>query len=188
MEKRKLKDLSRYEMSIIAKEYATSSMLYSGEYFMRTYRISSTTFYNVLHKVIVESIVPENIARLIANKAANNNERHGGDSAKRRTLDMYEELIKARKSYRLQRAEAKKWVLKYLESEFDIETFSKRNYLEVSLFKRALHDAVVNSWIDDIKVKQLREKTKNQKNAEIDSSFEKLIEKRNKNKEEKKNN
>lgn len=186
MEKRKLKDLSRYEMSIIAKEYATSSMLYSGEYFMRKYRISSSTFYNVLHKAILESIVSESVARMIANKAATNNERHGGDGAKGRTLDMYEELIKSRKSYRLQRAEAKKWVLKYLESEFDIETFANRNYLEVSLFKRALHDAVVNSWIDDIKVKQLQEKTKNQKNADIDNAFEKLIEKRNENKAEKK--
>lgn len=188
MEKRKLKDLSRREMSIIAEEYASSSCFYSGEYFTKKYRISSSTFYNILHKVILESIVRESIAQRIAAKAASNNERHGGEAAKQRTIDMYRELIEKSKTYRLGREDAKKWALNYLESPHDIDYFAQMNYLKPILLKRALYDVIVNSWLNDELVSRLYEKTKNQKNADIDNAFEKLFEKRNQNKAEKRKN
>lgn len=176
--KRKLKELSRREICVIAMEYSSTSNEKSGDYFSKRYNISTATFYNVLHKAILESIVNEKIARIIAKKAAYNNQIHGGEAAKRRTLSMYEELIKESKYHRLGRDEAKKWVTLYIESDLNIDDFSKENCIEVILLKRALYDAIIYSWIDDEKVNMLKEKTKKYKAEGVEISFEKILEKR----------
>ena len=175
---RKLQDLSRREMYIIAKDYAMTSQANSGGVLNEKYQISSSTFYNVLHKAILERIVTENVARIIADKAANNNYNHGGEGAKIRTLEMYEDLIKKSKTHRLGRADAKYWTLNYIESELDLKTFAFANHLNEVLLKRALYDTVVNCWIDNKAVEQLKEKTKKHKEEDIEEAFGKMIEKR----------
>ena len=175
---RKLQDLSRREMYIIAKDYAMTSQANSGGFLTEKYQISSATFYNILHKVVLERIVPENVAKMIATKAANNNYNHGGEGAKIRTLEMYEDLITKSKSHRLRRADAKYWTIKYIESEYDLNNFAKAYYLDVVLLKRALYDTVVNCWIDTNKVEQLKEKTKRHKEEDVEEAFEKMLEKR----------
>ena len=47
---RKLQDLSRREMYIIAKDYAMTSQANSGGFLTEKYQISSATFYNILQK------------------------------------------------------------------------------------------------------------------------------------------
>lgn len=179
MKPRNLKALSRHEIKVIAEDYANSSVTKTGEFFAERYDITVSTFYNVLKKAITESIVSERTARLIANKAAENTERHGGSGARRRTLDMYDVLIASRKNYRLNRDEAKKWTKKYINSNLFIEAFSREYYIDVYLLKRALKDAVINGWINDEEVNLLKEKTKLQKEENVEEAFAKMLEKRN---------
>ena len=67
--KRTIKQLSRYEMLVIATEYANTPYSVSGDFFSERYEVSKNTFYNILHKVIIESIVTLDIAKQIAKKA-----------------------------------------------------------------------------------------------------------------------
>ena len=175
---RKLHELSRYEVYIIAKDYATTSQAVSGGYLSQKYQITSATFYNVLHKAILERIVSETVAKMIAAKAATNNYNHGGEGARIRTLEMYEDLIRNSKKHRLGRSDAKYWTIKYIESELELENFAKANYIDEILLKRAFYDTVVNCWIDDKEVELLKVKTKNHKEKDIEEAFEKMLEKR----------
>ena len=179
MKPRTLKDLSRHEIKVIAEDYAYSSVTKTGEFFAERYDITLSTFYNLLKKAITESIVSETTAKAIANKAAENTERHGGSGARRRTLDMYASLIASRKTYRLNRDEAKKWVRKYINSTLFIETFARENYIDVYLLKRALRDAVINGWITDEEINLLKEKTKLQQKENVEEAFAKMLEMRN---------
>ena len=180
--KRKIKDLTRQEMYMIAKNYAYTSDSKSGEYFSEKYNISQSTFYNILHKVVAESIVSVEIARCIKEKAASNAERHAGVHARERINGVYNALIRSRDDYHLTKEEAKKWVRKYIESELDIDSFAIQNYLKAFLLKRALNDAIVYLWIKDEEIEKLKEKIKKQKSKDIDEAFEKLFEKRKENK------
>lgn len=179
MKPRTLKDLSRHEIKVIAEDYAYSSVTKTGEFFAERYDITLSTFYNLLKKAITESIVSETTAKAIANKAAENTERHGGSGARRRTLDMYNSLIASRKSFRLNRSEAKKWTKIYIESELFIEAFSRHYYIDSVLLKRALKDSVINGWITDEEVNLLKEKTKLSKDDNVEEAFAKMLEMRN---------
>ena len=175
---RELKDFSRREIKEIAEEYANTPYKKSCEHFMEEYNISESTFYNVLHKAVVESIVSTTFARMIQNKAAANSERHGGINAKKRTFNAYEHLINKRTGFRFKVAEGKKLVLKYIYSEATIEVFACDNCVNLLLLKRALRDAVVFSWITNNQVKLLEEKTRKQKGEAMEEGFKKLLEKR----------
>lgn len=181
-----LKDLSRREIKEIAEEYANTPFCKSCEYFMDEYNISESTFYNVLHKAVLESIVSESTAKMIQNKAAGNSERHGGVNAKKRTLNTYEHLLNQRTGFRFKVSEGKKIVLKYISSEKPIEIFAYDNCVNLRLLKLALRDAVVFAWITNKQVKLLEEKTRKQKGEAMEEGFKKLLEKRKRYKEWKK--
>ena len=156
--KRKIKDIPRRELSIIAKEYAMTPNSKSGEHFSEKYRISVSTFYKILHKAVLESMVTEDEAKLISKKAASNAERHGGEGAKIQTLETYNKLIKARKDYRFEKEEAKKWCKRFIISEYGIGEFCKNYCLEVFILRRALADSIEYSWISDEELSMLKEK------------------------------
>lgn len=172
--KRTIKEISRREMLSMALEYAETDNLLSGVYFAERYEISTSTFYAILHKAISESLVTIEIARKIAQKAACNTARHGGDSAKTRTYRVYQDYIRERSTYRFEKAEAKRWAESYINSKDDVETFAKHNYLDLKILKRALYDVVVNNWLNIECIEKLKEKTIVQSIAHFEKAFEKV--------------
>jgi hypothetical protein len=172
---RKIKDIPRKEMKAIAVEYANTPFNHSAEVFMEKYNIRESTFYNIRHKAILESMVTENVARMIQNKASANSKKHGGEYARIRTFNTYEYLLNQRKAYRLKVSEAKKIVLRYIYSDIYLETFAQNNCVDVVLLKRALRDAVVYGWISNKQVKLLEEKTRQQKGEEMEAGFQRLL-------------
>lgn len=156
--KRTIKQLSRYEMLVIATEYANTSYSVSGDFFSERYEVSKNTFYSILHKVIIESIVTLDIAKQIAKKATYNTKKHGGEGAERRTFRVYENDIKLRESFRFGREEAKKWTEKYADSIENIETFCRRNFLNIIIFKRALFDVITYAWVTPEYIEKLMSK------------------------------
>ena len=176
--KNDLRTLTRCEIYFIAKEYAESKIEQAGEHFAEKYQISESTFYAVLHKAVLESIVSCDVARKIQKKAAENSRLHGGKYAQIRTFNTYEELINRRAKYRLKREEAKKIVRKYIASDLFLEPFSKNYYVDAVLLKRALSDVIVYSWVSDDEVELIKEKTRKQKGDSIEEGFTKLMQKR----------
>lgn len=157
--KRTIKQLSRYEMLVIATEYANTPYSVSGDFFSERYEVSKNTFYNILHKVIIESIVTLDIAKQIAKKAVYNTKMHGGEGAEIRTFRVYENDIKLREHFRFSREEARKWTEKYADSTENIETFCRRNFLNIIIFKRALFDVITYAWVTPEYIEKLMSKS-----------------------------
>lgn len=145
--KRTIKQLSRYEMLVIATEYANTPCSASGDFFSERYGVSKNTFYSILHKAIIESIVTIDVARQIARKASYNTRQHGGEGAEIRTNRVYNEDIKQRENFRFGREEAKKWVEMYADSKDTLEIFCRKNFLSPILLQRAIVDVSTYNWI-----------------------------------------
>lgn len=175
---RSIREVTRNEMYCIAKEYANTPGERNGQFFSEKYNLSESTFYAILHKAVLESIVSIEIARNIQRKSADNSYMHGGKSGQKRTFYMYERLINKRKICRLRKEEAKRLIRSYLLSELSLKAFADAYFVNELLFKRALADAVVYSWINDKEVEILKEKTRKQKGDSIEEGFAKLMQKR----------
>ena len=158
---KRLKDFSRKTIREIATEYATTSLVYNHSYFEKEYGISENTFYNILSKAIIESIVDDGIAKRIGEKAAENSKQKAGEHAAIRTKRHQEHLLLKRKAFKFSKKEAKKIAINYSKSSFDKKQFCKANIIEVRLFDNALVRAITENWVDDgcyerIKVKALK--------------------------------
>lgn len=146
---KRLKDFSRQQISSIAIEYASTPLMQSHLYYEKKYGISKATFYNILEKAIIESIVNEEIAKNIAKKAEKNSYKKAGKFAAARTKHHQEKLLLQRKEFKFSRKNAKKIAISYSKTRINKEEFCKANLIPTKLFDDALFEAIVQNLIDD---------------------------------------
>lgn len=95
---KKLKDISKKEIREIAEYYASSEV--SRSYFIKKYNISSSTFYKILDKAVIEHIVSEKIANMMMNRAiTNTKEKLKNDIGVNRSYLHYNDLLEKRRSF-----------------------------------------------------------------------------------------
>jgi len=155
---KRLKDFSRKKIREIATEYANTELAYSYSYFEREYEISQATFYNILQKSIIESIVNDEIAKRIGEKLAANSEKKAGEPAAIRSKRHHEHLIMKRKTFKFSKVDAKKIALMYSKSNLDKKSFCNTHVIHYRLFDDALVRAIAENWIDDEAYGKIRSK------------------------------
>lgn len=183
---KRLKDFSRKKIREIATEYAMTSSAYNHGYFEQEYEISEATFYNILCKAIVESIVNDEIAKCISKKSEENSREKAGVYAGARTKRHQEYLMMKRKTFKFSKNYSKKIALMYAKSKLDKKSFCYVNVIHPRLFDDAVVRAIVGCWIDDkayekIKAKAFKNHGSSSKAYDL---FRKLDEEREKNKQE----
>lgn len=155
---KRLKDFSRKKIREIATEYATTNLAYNHSYFEKEYEISEATFYNILQKSIVESIVNDEIAKCIGKKAQANSEQKAGKYAGIQTKRHQEHLLMKRKTFKFSKSYATKIAIMYSKSNLDKKSFCHANVIHSRLFDDALVRAVVERWIDDKAYERIKSK------------------------------
>ncbi len=183
---KRLKDFSRIKIREIATEYATTSLAYNHSYFEKEYGISDTTFYNILKKAIIESIVDDEVARRIGEKAVENSKRKAGEYAAIRTKCHQDYLLLKRKAFKFPKKKAKEIAINYSKSSFNKKQFCDTNIIAIKLFNDALVRAITEKWIDDECYERIKSKAlKNHNNSSrAYEFFRKLDEERKKNEQE----
>ena len=183
MAKRTAKNFSRKKIWEIATEYANTVDAYSRDYYSREYGISYSTFYTLLERAVIESIVDEETVQNMARKAGNNAAGKAGEGARRRSEKHYEYLLLKRNMYILPKTEAMEYTIKYAYSAYDKRIFCKENYIGTKLFNRTVYKAVLENWVSDEVVIKLKEKSLQKNNSEKVLAFwERLLNYRNGNK------
>lgn len=155
---RSIRQLSRYDMLVIATDYAQSPCFYSGDFFSEKYGISKSTFYSVLKKAIVESIVSIEVAKQIMEKAACNTKQHGGEGAEVITRHAYKNKLEERQFFRFDQKEAELWAKRFADSDEDMYTFCNRNCVHIKLLCQAIGDVICNSWLEPEDIDRLKAK------------------------------
>jgi len=182
MSRKTSKYFSRKKIWEIASQYARTEAEYSRDYFSREYAISYSTFYTLLERAVVESIVDEQTVLQMAKKAANNAAAKAGTGAKQRSADHYKHLILKRKVYMLPKIEAMEFTVKYAYSAYDKKTFCKENFIDTKLFDRTLYKAIIDNWVTFEVVEKIKTKSIQNNGAENVSAFwEQLLAFRNEN-------
>ena len=150
------------------------------------YSISKQTFYRVLGKAIVEGIVGDDTALIMAEKAKANTEMKVGKKGVARTKRRYFHLMEQRKTYQFPKKEATLWTMKYADSELDKKEFCIRNRITTKLFDRTVRTAIVEDWVLDEVVEKLKSKSLARFSDEKTKQFwQKLEQLRNENKNHK---
>ena len=161
---RKAKDFSRIQIKRIAEQYANTTPDFSHRYFEDEYEISQGTFYTILDKAVTECIVTDWIVRRMANKAGYNARRKGGSRAEVRSNKHYGHLWQKRKHYMLPKEEAIQVTKAYAMTKESKEDFCKRKAMTIKLLDRSILKSVLEAWVPENFVDQLRKKSF-QKNA-----------------------
>lgn len=183
---KRLKDFSRKQIREIATVYATTELACNYSYFEKEYEISEATFYNILKKAIIESIVDDNIAKQIGRKTEKNSAKKAGRSAGLRTRRHQEQLLQKRKEFKMKKGEAIQTAIRYSKSTFNKKQFCIVNIIAIKLFDDALVRAIIEKWIDDECYERIKSKAlKNHNNSSrAYEFFQKLDEEREKNEQE----
>lgn len=173
---KRLKDFSRKQIREIATVYATTELACNYSYFEKEYEISETTFYNILKKAIIESIVDDEIAKQIGRKTEKNSAKKAGKGAGIRSRRHQEDLLLKRKAFKMKKSEAIKIAIRYSKSNFNKKQFCLVNIITIKLFDDALVRAITENWVDDecyerIKSKALKNHNNSSKACEL---FQKL--------------
>lgn len=183
MKKRTAREFSRKKIWEIATQYASTDYAYSRDYFSREYDITYKTFYTILERAVIESVVDEKTVMDMASKSAYNAATKGGKSAKERSLRHYRYLMLKRNKYMLPKWEAIQLITRYSNSEFAKKTFAALNFIEPKLFDRTLYEAILENWVSDEVVEKLKKKSLTNNSGEKTLVFwEELLRLRNENK------
>lgn len=158
------KDFSRKEIHRIATTYSTGKYTYYD--FLDEYPgCLKSTFYDIISKSVVESIVSDATMEAIEVVAVND--------SYNRMKDISEELAndaayrgrkcnsnrrKRRDSYIPQKHTAIEWINEYLSTQDSKVEFCKSHYMTTKLFDRTLKNAIIKSWIRLDVVERLRQK------------------------------
>ncbi len=157
---RKIESLTRHKIFTIASSYARSPDEVSAEHYCKFYDVSEAVFYRCLEKAVQESMVSEEVACLIASKAARNGERHGGEGARINSLRHYQALIDSRPTFRFNKRDQKRYAEMYAKSDFSFKEFCRRNYIPCKVLQVALIDAIQSGQVDDECVERMYQKSK----------------------------
>lgn len=144
----KLNSFSREEIRNIAIEYSSSNMTRSD--FCNKYFISSTTFYNMLDKAIIEHIVSYNTALKMQTKALYNKRlRLGSGKGTEQTKLHYERLFEKRRNFIFTKTERTK-ILKEFSKRDLIKSksdFCEEHLFDIDLLEKMLIFSVVYNEI-----------------------------------------
>lgn len=183
MAKRTAKDFSRAKVWEIATLYASTDYAYSAEYFSREYNISKNTFYTLLEKAVIESIVDERTVKKMAIKSAHNSETKAGKPGKKRSHKHYKYLVLKRKAYMLPKEKAIALTIKYANSAATKQKFLMNNFIDKKLFGRVILKCILANWVSDDVVDKLKNKSLRSNNSkEVLEFWEQLLYFRNENK------
>ena len=186
---RNAKDFSRYDVKKIALEYASSEDEVSASYFCEMYDITEGVFYSVIKRAIVESIVNDETAQLIAKKASRNSAVHGGEGGRVRSVYKHERLMHERRNFEFTNKEKIWYATRYAESPsyVDAKTFIVQHSMTRELFDRTMSSAIVDGLVSDVIAKELLGKAlQHNKEEKVRPFFEGLFAERKANMEAKK--
>ncbi len=168
---RKIERLTRQQIFTIASSYAQSPDGVSADYYCEFYDISEAVFYRCLEKAVQESVVSDEVAKLIASKACRNAKRHGGEGARINSMRHYQTLIDSRPEFCFNRRDQKKYAEMYAKSNLSFKEFCKKNYIPSKVMQVALVNAIQSCQIDDECVEQIYQKSKTSHGDETASKF-----------------
>ena len=168
---RKSDNLTRQQIFTIASSYSRSPDEVSAEHYCKFYDVSEAVFYRCLEKAVQESMVSEEVACLIASKAARNGERHGGEGARINSLRHYQALIDSRPTFCFNKRDQKRYAEMYAKSEYGFKEFCRRNYIPCKVLQTALVNAIQSCQIDDACVERIYQKSKASHGDEASDRF-----------------
>lgn len=184
------KDFSRGQIHNIAKSYSTGK--YSYHDFMNEFGCSQGTFYSVINRAIVESIVSDSIMEAIETVAVANSACKVDDETANEQLvigaiyrgkhcNTRRRLKRA--SYVCSKKETIFLIEQYLASNEPKAKFCEKFYITTKLFDRSLKHAIIYSWINLTVVNQLRKRAYLfYDHSKVDKLFDTCIELRNQDK------
>lgn len=142
----KLRTFSRHQIKEICEEYAYSYMTRSD--FCEKYFISSTTFYNILNKAVIEHIVSYKTATKMKSKALYNKQlRLNSKKGVEETVNHYYELFEKRKSFVFNRKRRIRLLMDFANRDLkeSKSAFCKANIIDIELLEKILVFSVVNN-------------------------------------------
>lgn len=157
MAKKTGRQFSRSEVWEIATRYATSK--YSHTNFEEEYQSSRSSFYTVLDRAAIENIVDAETVTAMEERAKYNAEVKAGIPGAIRSEKHYSYLRKKRKEYMLPKEKAIEMAITYAESLYSKKLFCRRFHITEQLLDRTLYKAIVDNWVSDEVVKQLKAKS-----------------------------
>lgn len=157
---RKVKDFSRSECRKIAIGYATTEDDLTASYFGMLYNTSQEVIYGVIRKAVVESMVGENVVRIIATKSGRNSANHGGEGGKQKSHEKYQRLIERRSRFEFSRDKKEYYTIEYANADraVDMKVFAEIHCMSRSLLQKTLVSAVVDNIVSDEVVEKLYQK------------------------------
>lgn len=160
MTKKTARDFSRVQIKRIAEQYASTALDYSAEYFARECKISEGTFYTLLEKAVVESIVDLKTVDFMERKASGNSAGHAGAAGSVRSLNHYRHLKKKRKIYLPSKKECARISTEFAKSNLSMSQYSKKMCIasDSNLLKRIICHSISENLLDENVVKMLQEK------------------------------
>lgn len=160
MTKKTARDFSRVQIKRIAEQYASTALDYSAEYFAREYKISENTFYTLLEKAVVESIVDLKTVDYMERKASGNSAGHAGAAGSIRSLNHYRHLKKKRKIYLPSNKECARISTEFAKSDLAMSQYSKKMCIasDSDLLKRIIYHSIDESLLSPALIKLLQAK------------------------------
>lgn len=143
-----LKDFSRDEINKIAEEYATLSV--SRSYFIEKYKISSSTFYNILKKAIIEHIVPiSTVFKMRDNAIKNSNNKLSNDLSTNRIMIHYDYLLQRRKTFIFSKKKRISLLKEFANRDLSISKleFCKSHFIDIELLDKMFIQSSIYSEI-----------------------------------------
>jgi hypothetical protein len=170
---KKIQDFSRKDLKKIATEYALTEHSHANSCICKKYRITSSTFYNILSKAIIEHIVDLNTIFKMMEKSKQNSLTHSGKGAKIRSIEHYNNLLKKRRSFIFNKKAtidiAKKFA--YKDQNISKKDFCNLLFIDIELLDKTLINAIINNYInDDIYIK-IKENSCNKLNNDNTTTF-----------------
>lgn len=171
-----VKDFSRKQIAMIAKQYAASSSPHAHTKISEEQEISDSTFYTILRKAVVENIVDMKTVQLMAQKAMDNSEAKVGRKARKRSFKYYQRLVVKRTEYMLPKDKAIELTKAYANTEKTKSQFIARMYVTEALLNRTLLKCIVENWVPDEVVLKLKKKSLGKDNSPKVQEFWEQIE------------
>ena len=168
---RTIKDFSRREMKVICEEYANSEWKISGTQFCEKYDVTSSVFYAILKKSVIESIVSDDVVKKMSIRAAQNTTRYGGQGAYINTMNAYDKYIEQRKTFEFSPRDKIFYVIEYANSQMNSHEFMDKYCIERKLFERTMASAIVECLVNDDVVNILEYKAMQFNNSSVSKNF-----------------
>lgn len=158
------KEFTRKEIHRIATAYSTGKYTYY-DFLDEHPGCLKSTFYDIISKAVVESIVSDSTMEAIEIMAVANSSNKMEDISKKFANEVAHRGRKCnairrvkRNSYIPPKSTAVKWIDEYLSTQDSKVEFCKSHYMTTKLFDRTLKNAIIKSWIRLDVVERLRQK------------------------------